>query len=282
MTWEERFYIKERSDKQLKSIDNLIQNKKYDLARREAYKFLGRYPGFLELNNRIILLNHILGYDQENVCYLNNVLEGNNKSSVKASLFECYYYIRDYRKAFDLLDDFMESAKESKLKDYRLYEIVIMKQLGMDIHLLDFEKNSYVLNQIIDYQKDSFYNHLKQSMMYLQKSFISINPNVDFKVLEQQIINDLDSYQRSKFIRALDTYYFRYDNFATDIRDNSSINYIRVKFAPATNNIIYIDPVPDDFPDVYNELAQKNEEYHSPYQLKRKTQIDKFHSRYKK
>ncbi len=282
MTWEEKMLIKEKSNKQLQSIDNLIYRKKYDEARREAFKLLKRFPRFWELNNRIVLLNHILGDDQTNIDYLNNALKQANKSSIRSTLFECYYYIHSYQKAFDLLDDFMENAKENKLKDYRLYEVVLMKKLGMDIHLLDFEKNNYVLNQIVNYDETCFYNNIENSIEHYRKKNIIINPNIDYPSLVDSIINSLEKAERSKYLRSLDTYYFRYDNYAIDETKNETLNYIRIKVMPGTKDIIYIDPAPASYPDICNELYIKKEEYHSSYQLKRKNQIDKFYSRYQK
>ena len=133
--------IKIELKKQLNSIEYLIDHNKYGLAKQITLKELEQYPNCIELKKKLLTTNHYLDNDLENIELLKQDIEDYHAESIKATLFETYYYLYNYDKAYELLDDFMEGTNEKKLRDYRIYEIVIMKKLGMEIHLHDFEQN---------------------------------------------------------------------------------------------------------------------------------------------
>lgn len=280
MTWQEKESIAQKEEKQLQNIDELIHLKKYNLARREIYNLLEKYPNFHSLNKRTVILNHLLGDDYLNVIHLEEAMENSESSKIRSSLFECYYYIHDYEKAFKLLDYFMDAASEEKLKYYRIYELVLMKKLGIPITLLDFEKEKYLASQVVDYSDKLFNNYLK-GLVYKQKhNGIYINKKIDLKLLVSQIRIVLINSNRSKVLNYSDIYHFKCPNFATDSAGNA-IDYIRVKVIPGTNDILRLYPIQEKDVDILNPLAvEKKKEYTSLRKIKRKSQLEKFYSRY--
>lgn len=280
MNWQEKSYIAQQEAKQLNNIDELIHLKKYNLARRESYNLLSKYPNFRLLYSRLIVLNHLIGDDDINVSYLTDTMAHNDNYKVRSSLFECYYYMHKYQEAFDLLDSFIDGAKAEKLKYYRIYEIVLMKKIGMEINLLDFEKDNYILNQIIDYNYnrfDKYVNSLTEKHIHMN---IKINKDIDLKQICHQIEQMLLNCKRSKMLDFSDIYMFYCPNFAID-SNGIIIDYIKVSVIPGTNQILLVEPIRSEGVDIINSLELKKEnDYKSLKKIKRKSQIEKFNSRY--
>jgi hypothetical protein len=280
MNWYEKSYIAQQEEKQLNNIDELIHLKKYNLARRESYNLLSKYPNFKLVNSRLIILNHLLGDDERNVLYLTETMEHSDNYKIRSNLFECYYYMHKYQEAFSLLDSFMDGAKEEKLKYYRIYEITLMKKLGMEINLLSFEKNNYLLKQIIDYNYDLYDDYINSLISKRAHMNIKINQDIDIKQISHQIENIILSSKRSKKLGFSDIYIFYCPNFAID-KAGTIIDYIKVSVIPETNQILLIEPIRFEGVDVINQLElEKKNDYKSLTKTKRKSQIEKFNSRY--
>lgn len=282
MNWFINYDISSRSQKQIENIDYLINNKKYLLARREIIKLLNQYPNFWEIGQRLIVVNHRLDLEDENIKYLKNVLTRDDSSGVKSCLFECYYYMHQFFQAFELLDYFMDKAKEFKIKNYRIYEVILMMKLGMNITLLEFEQDDYILRQIINYDKDLFLkNAKKQFNNYYNKGY-SFNQNFNLELLCSKLDENIDKYQRSKELSCYDIFHINYPNMIWNA-EGIEKKEILVKTIPETNEIITIQPVTGKYIDNLNDLEiDLLDNYKSSYQKKKKTQIEKFYSRYHK
>ena len=167
MKWKGKDNISENKKKQINNINCLISNKKYHLARRVVLSLLEEYPNFIEAKSALVIINHYLDLDEENVSRLLRDIDMYDRSIIKSTLFETYYYLHQYDKAFEYLDDFMAYASVKKIRDYRVYEVILMKKLGMNITLLDFEQNDYVLTQVTNYDVNSLFRNYHIFFCYM-------------------------------------------------------------------------------------------------------------------
>lgn len=87
MKWKGKDYIVENKKKQIENINYLISNKKYRLARRVVLNLLEEYPNFVEAKSSLVVINHFLGLDDENISRLLHDIDVFDRSIIKSTLF---------------------------------------------------------------------------------------------------------------------------------------------------------------------------------------------------
>ena len=142
--------------------------------------------------------------------------------------------------------------------------------------------NRYVVNQIIDYQDDSFIDHIKKHLADYNKDFEQPNPalfNADFPL--EKVLNEIRTLipndKSTNFSFYNNFYVFKYDNVGR--LNNKPVDYIRVVVINGTDEIITMYPMQHGDYLPYIDLNYLNTIYQKP-KVKTLSRVDKFYKKY--
>lgn len=262
-------------------IKKLYKDKKYSSYEKEASKYLEKYP-----NDVIVRFMRARSYRKlnrfdeaiEDLKY-NLTLEDNDHSLLE--LYFIYYYLNRYEEALELLPLLYE-RRPINAYSVSISELIMKKQLGIDIKVRKGDKCDYIRSQIFNYSTDLALSHLEKHINTTEESISRFNDELNLNILFNLVRQNIKNSKKVNTEEILEIHYFGIANVG--YFNNQPCNFIKVVVVPNTNNIISMYPTNDvDYNYVsniefdYNELFNKQEG-----KLKRLSKIDKFNNRYKR
>lgn len=196
-------------------------------------------------------------------------------------LFYIYYHSNQYIDALKLLPIIYDN-KFVETNSVYLKELIMKKQLRLPIEKFIGPTESYLENQIMDYNE-------RRALGYVglhSKSDIDINKkskfadNLDLEYLFNIIKNNLNHNNKANIDEAMEVHYFTIPNVG--IYKNDICNYIKVRVVPNTKNIISIFPITALKYEEAQNLDYDRDKLFKKEKVKEKriSQIDKFNKRY--
>lgn len=198
-------------------------------------------------------------------------------------LYFLYYYLNKYEEAIDLLPH-LYGSRVINPYSVVISELVMKKQLGIDIRTKKGDKCDYIKSQIIDYNPDKALKHIQEHFITTSedKTKSYFNNNIDLDYLFKIIKTNIDNKKKVNTDEILEVHYFSISNIGNF--KNNVCNFLKVVVIPNTNDIITMYPTCEVD---YDYITEINIDYskllkreHS--KVKRMSQIDKFNARYNK
>ena len=278
MDRETRIYQKNQYIK----IRNLFTDKKYKSVIKESTKYLEFFPNDIGVRfMRAKSYRHLEMFKEaiDDLKY-NLTLEDNGHSLTE--LYFIYYYLNMYNEAIELLPQ-LYLKKNINSYSVSISELVMKKQLGIDIKVKKDAKCDYIRSQIFNYSTSLAFSHIKEGHLNENSDRLSkYNENIDLDYLFDLIRNNLSNGKKVNTEEMLEIYYFGISNIGNV--NGATSNFIKVVVVPNTSNIITMYPVNSvDFNYIsnvdvdYDKLFSKKEE-----KVKKISQIDKFNNRFKR
>ena len=268
-----------------------IRNTNIDLAIQRFEDYLEEYPtdynalthyastliSIGELEKAEKILNQVTKYINEDKKY--NLYPERKEKCENVLLFvklqlllysnrynECYWYIKIYSKRFMEMDVGLEAVK-----------LICENKLGLP-HDLKIEEDKYLYNQIVDYSKERFLDHVLNHLVYDEEDQKPAIFNNDFpfdRVLEE-IYEKLPTAPKLYVGLIEDVSVYKYNACGRSNYHNA--DYIRVITIHDTSNIITMYPYTTGKYLPYIDLNYLKEEP----KIKKIGQIDKFNMKYGK
>ena len=201
----------------------------------------------------------------------------------KIELFFIYYYLHRYEEALELLPILYETnGKYLSNQSLSITELVIRKNLGLPANFRKGTKSDYIKSQIVDYDEQKAFEHIKKHMIY-EKSHQEhslFNKNIDINYLYECVKNNLKNSVANNDNNLLAVHYFAVPSIGYD--SNSLCNYVKVVVVPSTTDIVAM------YPYAYVETSEVNlldcdldKLFNRKKEEKSTSQIDKFNNRFK-
>lgn len=274
LTVQDRFYQKETYIK----IRDLFKGGKNKSVIKKATEYLDLFPDDIQVRfMRSKCYRNLEMFDEaiKDLKY-NLTLELNQHSL--ASLYFIYYYLNRYEEAINLLPLIYETRCINAYS-VSISELVMKKQLGMEIKVKDSVYNDYIKRQILNYSEKESFNKVSRRENENIKNVSAFNENINLKYLFDVVKNSIKESKKVNKEEMLEIYYFGVSNIG--YIDNTNCNFIKVVVIPNTNNIISMYPTNEvDFNYIsninvdYDKLVEKNNK------VKTISRIDKFNKRY--
>lgn len=261
-------------------IQKLYDKRDYNKCLRFIKEYLVEYPESLVAAQLYLKILMKLNKIEEAQEYLET-----NKEYIcdnKFYLYRIAIFNNDYQKAYELLPEVIEEAKQYKV-DY--YEGVYPSKIFLEKHLnildenIDINELSYTEQQIISYDEQKALEHIKKHQEEDENKIVHtlFEPELDLEELFYFVQNNLDS--TKSYCRLItDNYIFEYPEVKNRLeKANYLYKFLHVVTIKDTENIITIYPF---------FLNKKIEEVIPLEEVKTKvkipTQIEKFNNRYNK
>ena len=262
------FYIK---------IRNLFKSNKYDTFIKEANEYLSLFPNDVQVRfMRAKVYRHLNRFD-ECIEDLKYNLSFDDKEYSLTELFYVYYYLNMYKEALEHLPKLYE-IKNIQPYSLSIAELVMKKQLGLEVNLKKGSRCDYIKEQIFDYNEDAAFEHISEHK-YNKEEKCRFNDNINLNYLFDLIRNNIDNTKKVNTEEILEIHYFGVSNIG--YIENNICNFIKVVVIPNTNKIIRMYPTDEvDSNHITNIeidydklLMRKNKE-------KTLSRIDKFNKKY--
>lgn len=260
-------------------IKKLFKDKKYSSYEKEATKYLEKYPNDVIVRfMRARAYRKLNRFDEaiEDLKY-NLRLEDNDHSLLE--LYFIYYYLNRYEEAIELLP-LLYQNRPINAYSVSISELVMKKQLGIDVKVRKGEKCDYIRSQIFNYSTDLALSHLDKHINRSEENISYFNENININALFNLVRKNIKNSKKVNTEEILEIHYLGISNVGTF--NNEPCNYLKVVVVPNTTNIISMYPTNNvDYNYVsniefeHNELFNKTEE-----KVKRMSKIDKFNKRY--
>ena len=211
--------------------------------------------------------------------YIDETFPTEKDERVLFNRFRILCLSEDYEKA----KQFYEEHKHGLLAiDSRtdFFETIYKIRHGSDLKRSGF--NRYLQNQLIDYQEDSFIDHIKKHLADYNMDLEEPNPavfNSDFPL--DKVLNELKTLipneTRTNFSFYNNFYVFKYDNVGKV--DRKTVNYFRVVVINGTNKIVTMYPLEHGENLPYVDLNYLNTMYQKPKE-RTLSRVDRFYQKY--
>lgn len=280
MTFEENKYKK---DCYLK-LKKLYIEKKYKEIIKEGVKYLEKYPD--DINIRYMYAKALRREERFDECIENlktNLYYNPEDQHTIIFLYYTYYFLGMYKEAYELFPKTLELTHGPK-QSLSITKLVTRKALGMPCYLFASEKDSYVKNQILNYNSDLALLHIKKhgtnkENQVINKDTSSIFNDIDIEYLMEVVKENIKGVKKANLEEVLDIYFFGISNIGRD-KDNI-INYIKVVVVPNTNNVISIYPTIDiEEKYTYPLNCDHDKLFKRERKVKTMSRIDKFNKKY--
>ena len=208
----------------------------------------------------------------------------NYQELIAYAKIKLFLYNKQYQEAYDFINNCGCKLDSINTKQVRYF---CMKQLGLiNGTLQDKHDKSYMIRQIIDYDYNDFLSHIEKHLAIFVEDYHKYKLHVfslDFPINE--VLEEIKKYipsDRSLFTGFLDDrYVFKYDGCGKGYNENRLSDYFEIVAFHGTRDLITMYPVLNDrrrldYIDI-NYLHDLNQS-----KVRRKSQIEKFDSRYKR
>jgi len=276
MTFQENNYKK---TKYLK-IKKLYFDNKFKNLIKEAEKYLEFYPEDVKIRFMYAkALRHEKKYEEaiENL-KLNLEKEPNDEHSIMA-LFFLHYYLYMYKEAYEMVPQLFEI--DFSRKSISILKLIIEKNLGYCSYLRETEKDNYLKNQIVNFNRELAYEHILDHTIddEFNENEKGIFNDVDIKYLMSSIEKNIPNAERINSQEVMDIYYFGISNIGYS--GSELCNYVKAVVVPNTTNIISLYPTVDIKESTFQSLmCDYDKLFKRNNKVKTMSRIDKFNKKY--
>ena len=271
---QDRFYQKNTYIK----IRDLFKDGKNKSVIKKATEYLDLFPNDIQVRfmrskcyRKMEMFNEAI-----NDLKYNLNLELNEHSL--ASLYFIYYYLNMYEEAIKLLPLLYET-RCINAHSVSISELVMKKQLGMEINVKESVYKDYIKRQILDYNEEEALNKISTRENKIVENDSYFNNNVNLKYLFDIAKESIKEGKKVNTEEMLEIYYFGVSNIG--YINNNTCNFIKVVVIPNTNNIISMYPTTQVD---YNYISNINIDYDKLFEKNNKvktiSRIDKFNKKY--
>lgn len=272
---DEKFYQK----KQYIKIRNLFSERKYNSVIKEATNYLDIYPNDKNIRFMRAKSYRFLEIFDNAINDLKYNLQDKDDTYSLTELYFIYYYLNMYKEAMDLLPLLYEKRCINAYS-VSISELVMKKQLGIDIRLRKDVNCDYIRTQIFNYSSYMALNHIQENHINTEEHSC-FNKDIDLNYLFKTVREEVKNSKKVNTEEVLEIHYFGVSNIG--YINNNICNFIKVVVIPNTNNVINIYPIfavncdyTSNLNCDYSKLFKKEEK------VKSLSQIDKFNKRYRK
>ena len=259
-------------------IKDLYRNKKYSTVEKEATKYLDRYPNDINLRFMRARSCRKLGKFYEAINDLKYILEKGFNDHALLELYFIYYYLNMYKEALELLPIIYEK-KPMNAYSISISEMVMRKQLGMEIKIKKGSRCDYIRGQIINYSIEEALAHLNKHINKSYENVSVFSDGVDIKYLFDFVRESIDSTKKVNTEEIMEIYYLGIGNIGT--LNNTPCNFIKVVVIPNTKNIISMYPTNNvDYNFVINLDIDYDRLFKRDNKVKTMSRIDRFNKKY--
>lgn len=274
LTIQDRFYQKETYIK----IRDLFKDGKNKSVIKKATEYLDLFPNDIQVRfMRSKCYRNLEMFDEAIKDLKYNLTLGLNYHSL-ASLYFIYYYLNRYEDALNLLPLIYET-RCINAHSVSISELVMKKQLGMEIKAKDSVYNDYIKRQVLDYNDEEAFDKVSRRENEITKNVSVFNESINLKYLFDVVKNSIKESKKVNTEEMLEIYYFGVSNVG--YINNTNCNFIKVIVIPNTNNIISMYPTNEAD---YNYISNINIDYDKLFERNNKvkiiSRIDKFNKKY--
>lgn len=266
-----------------REICKLFKNRKYNEVIKLSFKYLEILPNDISVRFMRAKSYRSLKKFDEAVQDLQYNLKLGYDSHSLVELYFLYYYLNKYNDAINLLP-LMYQTRCINVYSISISELVMKKELGIDMKVSKGDKCDYIRTQIFNYSTDlaikCINEHAQSNLNDEAKSYF--NSNIDLDYLFEAARKNINSNNKANIDEILEVHYFSIHNIG--YRNENLCNILKVVVIPNTNKIIIMYPVEGvgcenvhsldcDYDKLYMKDTKK---------VKSISQIDKFNKRYKR
>ena len=266
-----------------KKLKELFINNKYDSFLKEANKYLEEYPSDINtrfMRAKVLRSNKLF---EEAISDLKYILNIQIDVYALDELFFTYYYLNKYSEALELLP-VLYSYGNIKQSSLRIIELIMKKQLGIEMPIVMVDKCEYIKSQVLDYSSQSAIKHIlehktdNEDNEYVTSYF---KENINIEYLFKTIRENIKKCEKLNACETLDVYILSVSNVGYD--KNNVCNYVKVVVIPNTDHIVTMYPIDNISNDCINNIdIDYDQIYKKKLKVKSISQIDKFNKRYKR
>ncbi|MBR6689855.1 MAG: hypothetical protein IKL65_00795 [Bacilli bacterium] len=260
-------------------IRNLYKEEKYSAVIKEATNFLDMYPN--DINVRFMMAKSYRKLNRFTECInnLNYILKLELDLHALTELYYTYYYLNMYEEAIELLP-LIYDTKCIKPHSVVISELVMKKQLGMNVKIKEGTRSDYIKAQILNYNEESAFSHIEEHLTENDENTALFNQKIDLKKLFDIIKENINHEKKVNTEEFMELHYFAIPNVGYNNQTIS--NFLKVVVVPNTNNILTMYPVTEVEIDYINQL---NIDFSVIYKkeiekVKTLSRIDKFNKKY--
>lgn len=258
-------------------IKELYKNNKYYALVKEATLYLELYPNDVQVRFMRAKVYRHLSKFEECIDDLKYNLSFDEQGYSLTELFYVYYYLNMYEEALKLLPILYEN-RIINAHSLSISELVMKKQLGIEVNVKKGARCDYIKEQILDYNEDVVLEHINEHK-YNKEEKCRFNDNVNLNYLFNLIRSNVDNTKKSNTEEILEVHYFPISNIGYD--DNSICNFVKVVVIPNTNNIISMYPINQvDANYITNIEIDYDKLLMRENKVKTLSRIDKFNKKY--
>ena len=266
--YQKDFYIK---------IRNLFKSNKYNAFIKEANEYLSLFPNDTHVRfMRAKVYRYLNRFDEciEDLKYnLNFDVQGHTLTE----LFYVYYYLNMYQEVLELLPELYE-RKNIQPYSLSIAELVMKKQLGLEVNVKKGARCDYIKEQILDYNEDVVLRHIMEHKDNKEEK-CRFNDNINLNYLFDLIRNNIDNTKKVNTEEILEIHYFGISNIG--YIENNICNFIKVVVIPNTNKIISMYPTDEvDSNHITNIEIDYDKLLMRENKVKTLSMIDKFNKKY--
>lgn len=263
------------------SIRKLFKERKYSEVIKLASIYLESFP-----NDQIIRFMRAKSY--RSLCKFDEAIEDLKYNlSVKynehslTELYFLYYYLNRYQEAIELLP-LVYKTRCINAYSVSISELVMKKELGIDVKVSKGDKCDYIRSQIFNYSTTSALTHIQGHIPTETEDFSKsyFNKDVDLEYLFKVVRENINSSKKYNTEETLELHHFAIPNVG--YQGNNICNFIKVVVIPNTNKIITMYPVVSVDYDCLIDIDCDKLFKREPQRVKKISQIDKFNARYKR
>lgn len=266
--YQKGFYIK---------IRNLFKSNKYNAFIKEANEYLSLFPNDTHVRFMRAKAYRYLNRFDECIEDLKYNLNFDDQGYTLTELFYVYYYLNMYQEALKLLPELYE-RKNIKPHSLSIAELVMKKQLGLEVNVKKGARCDYIKEQILDYNEDVVLSHISEHKDN-KEEICRFNDNINLNYLFNLIRNNIDNTKKVNTEEILEFHYFGISNIG--YIENNICNFIKVVVIPNTNKIISMYPTDEvDANYITNIEIDYNKLFKRENKVKTLSRIDKFNKKY--
>ena len=266
-------------------IKQLYFDENYSKFLNEAEQYLYYNKNCIEIRFMRALVNRKLEKFELVINDLKYILEidKTNKYAVNL-LFFTYYYTNNYSEALKIFPLAIK-LKCISIEDSYTADLIISKNLGVEIPEYLKNSNDYRIKQILDYSESAAMEHIeKRHSLDLGEQNLTesyFNSDINLNELYNAVRASIKNSKKSNINDVLERHYFIVRNVG--FFKDSTCNFLKVILEPQTNNIINMYPVAEIDYKYATILDCDYSSIYSKDKVKTKTlsQIEKFKSKYK-
>ena len=259
---------------------NLYKTGKYSNFLKASEKFMSYCD-----NGKKILLMRAKAYRElemynEALNELSKAIKYKDNEYAMLELYLLYYHLNMYNEALELLP--MLYGKEGiKGHSLAISELVMKKQLGMYCNFKMGDRCDMLKSQIQNYDSNLALEHISDHISSNEdNNQVYFNKNIDLEYLFNIIRNQIDNKNKANKRDMLEVHYFSVSNIGSSAGD--LYNFIKVVVVPNTNDIITMYPTNDvDAKHITVLKYEYDKLFKDKISTNKKSQIDKFYSKYK-